>query len=79
MEIQYCSKCDQNKPLTDFARNRSRKTGRDSTCKVCKTQYVKEYYRKNTGAVKQYQKTRYEENKRKLAEYETMKGKPIAV
>ncbi|MFF0154052.1 hypothetical protein [Micromonospora sp. NPDC005203] len=39
-----CSKCQQVKPLADFALNRQRPDGRTTYCKSCKKQYNATYY-----------------------------------
>ncbi|MEV8638915.1 WhiB family transcriptional regulator [Streptosporangium sp. NPDC051023] len=32
---KHCSDCHQHKPITDFARNKSHRDGRDNLCKSC--------------------------------------------
>lgn len=38
----WCPRCQQGKPLADFPKNRSAKTGRDGYCKPCKAQMRKD-------------------------------------
>jgi len=39
--MQLCSICQQTKQFTEFARNRTKKSGYQSTCKPCKRTYDK--------------------------------------
>ena len=60
-----CSKCKQEKPSTEFFRERALKRGFAYHCKVCKMEYKKEYDRKNKArrserARKYYQDTKPE-------------------
>lgn len=41
---KICDKCGQEKPITEYYRNRTRKDGYSSTCKVCHNAYMKEYH-----------------------------------
>jgi 5-methylcytosine-specific restriction endonuclease McrA len=61
MEKQ-CTKCKQKKPLSDFHVDKSRKDGKTSSCKVCRTKQVVDYHKKNKtwleNTYKEYNKKR---------------------
>ena len=42
-----CSSCDENKPLSEFAKQKSAADGLDYRCRDCKRKHNREYYRKN--------------------------------
>jgi 5-methylcytosine-specific restriction endonuclease McrA len=44
-EKKICTKCGEGKPLEEFKKDRRNKSGYTSTCKVCESERVKEYYR----------------------------------
>lgn len=44
--MKTCGRCGELKLLTMFHRQRSRKDGRDTWCKLCKRDYNREYMRK---------------------------------
>jgi hypothetical protein len=44
-----CPRCGETKPLPDFARNRSAKSGYGSYCKLCHNSVVAENRQKNHG------------------------------
>ena len=46
--MKQCSKCKEQKPLSDFAKNAARKDGLQGNCKSCHRQYVKRHYKRNT-------------------------------
>jgi len=48
---KFCSKCNIEKPLTDYATNKSRKAGHEPVCKECKKPASRRYARK-TGLKK---------------------------
>ncbi len=41
--MKFCYKCKQKKPLESFFKNRTTASGRQSLCKVCKSQVQREY------------------------------------
>lgn len=45
--MKNCTKCNIEKPLTEFAIKKSRKDGRQSACKKCQREYAKEWYLEN--------------------------------
>ena len=60
-----CSKCKQEKPTTEFYRERSLKRGFAYQCKVCKTEYNKKYFEKNRVRRLAQDKKYYRDNKEK--------------
>lgn len=48
---KFCSKCNVEKPLTDYAANKSRKAGHEPVCKECKKP-ASVYYARKTGLKK---------------------------
>lgn len=43
--MKTCRQCNQEKPLEEFAVNRTKKDGRQGQCKACKKLYYDNYYR----------------------------------
>lgn len=63
MDTKKCSKCKQEKPLTEFSKDKSRKGGFYCWCKQCSNVQHKELYRKNKEIILIRQKKYYSENK----------------
>jgi len=57
--MHTCPTCKQTKPFSEFAKNKTRKNGHDSWCKVCRVAYAK--LRRDYG-------------KNVMNRYKTMKG-----
>lgn len=51
---RICSRCNLEKPTDSFTRNKTKKFGLDSCCKLCKSREDKEYRRLNTHKLKEY-------------------------
>lgn len=45
--MKLCRKCGETKSLEEFSIDRSKKDGRVSTCKTCKSVYFRKYYESN--------------------------------
>lgn len=45
--MKKCHKCNTTKSLYDFAKNKKKKDGLQSSCKECTAKYKLEYYSKN--------------------------------
>jgi hypothetical protein len=84
METKICNKCNENKDVCDFKIYNKLKGYRINTCRLCKSEYLKNYNRntseirskikkeyriKNLELVKKQKKNYYENNKEKIKEY----------
>jgi len=47
METKKCNKCEIDKPLSDFTKNKAKKSGYNSYCKTCNKSYQKKHYEDN--------------------------------
>jgi methionyl-tRNA synthetase len=47
MEIRKCNKCQENKPLVEFDKDKSRKDGYGYKCKKCQSEYRRQKYINN--------------------------------
>jgi hypothetical protein len=63
--MKICTKCNIEKPLTDFYKMKRGKYGVSSICKLCTNAHYKEYYEANKDKAKAYR----EANKDKIKEY----------
>lgn len=64
--MRKCTMCGQEKPLTEFAVEKNNKTdGRRSSCKICTSQRIKQYFIDNPEKKKESDKRSYNENKEK--------------
>ena len=63
--MKICTKCNLEKPTTDFAKNRSRKDGLYQHCKACDKKRCLEYRENNAEKVKAADK-RYRTENREL-------------
>lgn len=74
--MKRCTKCNEEKDLTEFIKHPKAKDGLNPSCKVCRKKYYnqnkeriisqqKEWYENNKDKVKQY----YRNNKQKIEEY----------
>lgn len=84
METKTCSNCGEEKPVSEFHKNKLSKDGIQSSCRVCKNKYRREYhsknkekenirssnyYKENQDKIKKKTKEWYLENKNKAQEY----------
>lgn len=51
---KICSKCKQEKTIEEFYKNKSKKDGCCSICKICTKQYRREYHQEHKEQRKQY-------------------------
>ena len=47
METKVCGKCGEERPTKKFSRNKEKKDGLNSTCKICHREYTKAHYANN--------------------------------
>ena len=63
MELKRCSKCSEEKPLSDFYKDENRPSGYATYCKKCSLIAAKEWREKNKERVKELRRNWNEENK----------------
>ena len=68
MLIKYCYKCKENKPVEAFNKNKSKKDGLSTECRLCKRQGDKTYYQSNAKQIKQTVAKYRQENPEKVQE-----------
>lgn len=56
---KICTKCETEKPLIDFHKDKNKKDGHSSLCKDCKNNYRKKHYKENSEVTKEKEKERY--------------------
>jgi hypothetical protein len=66
MTTKICTSCKKEIDLDLFTRDRSKKDGYYSKCKVCSSQKVKEFYQANPGYKSKADKEYYTKNKDKI-------------
>jgi hypothetical protein len=66
--MKTCTKCKEEKPLTEFYKSRNLKDGYRYQCKVCVEEYVRRYKIKNADKVKKWQAEYYKANKDKIVD-----------
>lgn len=64
-----CTNCDKTKDISMFGKRKSSKDGLNNSCKVCSSNYMKEYQKKNEEILKEYRKEYVVKNKEKRKEY----------
>lgn len=52
MEKKICSKCKEEKELCEFNKNKTRKDGLQTFCKICGQKHSKNYYENNNDKMK---------------------------
>ncbi len=70
MDTKECTKCKDVKELTDFGKDTRNTDGLKSVCKVCLSNYKKEYKLLNKANIAENEKKYKEANKDKIKEYE---------
>ena len=81
MDTKKCTKCDKEKPLAEFSKNKRGLDGRQAKCKLCYKAYYKKnkkniieqtkrYRKANKESVAEYFKQRYKDNKEAINEYQ---------
>ena len=61
--MKICTKCGVEKSLNQFKKNKLRKDGRTTKCKLCYKKYLREYNQENKEEISLTRKAYYEENK----------------
>ena len=66
--MKKCSKCREDKELSEFHKNKSREDGLSHRCKHCAREAVRKHYIKNRERVLEYKKIYFKENIDKIRE-----------
>lgn len=69
METKHCAKCNLDLDVSEFGKDKSRKSGLYSYCKKCTYKSVRHYIKKNEAHYKEYQKSYRSLHLEKLRKY----------
>jgi hypothetical protein len=69
MKTKRCGKCDKQKNITNFYKDKTVKDGLCFSCIVCCKKYKKEYYLKNKETINSKNTINYYKNKKKRQKY----------
>jgi len=61
--MKHCPRCNTDKPLTEFSRDKSKSDGRCCECKVCAYERAKKWRAKNPAKIRQYKRGNYERHR----------------
>lgn len=64
--MKTCTKCGEEKPLTDYSRDKSKRDGLRAQCKACRKAYDAAYVRKNAARISAKNAEYYAERKEVL-------------
>jgi len=67
--MKTCIKCKEEKPFSEFGRDRSRKDGHNPYCKICHNGRLREWRLKNKDHYKEYKKIQNKHNKQYYRSY----------
>jgi len=73
--MKTCSKCKQDKELSEFYKQEKGKYGVRSICKICVKEYDNNHYKNNSEKLKQQTKEWREANPEYVKEWKNQKGK----
>ena len=66
---KVCTKCNEEKNLTEFGKKKTGKDGLASACKECRNASMKKHYQENAEKIKAQRKKHYQENAEKEKAY----------
>jgi hypothetical protein len=66
MEKKICKKCQKEKCVTEFNKNKNQKDGLQTHCKLCNTEYKRKYYIENKGNILDKGKDYYKNNREEI-------------
>ena len=69
MQTKICTKCDEEKPLDQFSKQKRGKCGRTSRCKSCEAERGRVYEKENRDRVNARKRSYYANNKDTLKAY----------
>ena len=64
--MKVCTKCNEDKPLSEYGKRKDSKDGHRNDCKVCRNAEKKAYYEANREKVLATEKARYEANREEI-------------
>lgn len=72
--MKTCSKCKEEKPYTEFQKNKGQRDGYSCQCKSCLNTYNKTRYHDESSGRKDYLLSRHGRNKTLVARYKRLCG-----
>ena len=66
-DLKVCSDCKEEKPLSDFYKDCTRKDGLRYACKLCSNKRAKKFYQKNRDAIAEKKKEYRQKNRDAIA------------
>jgi hypothetical protein len=66
--MKTCTKCKEEKPFSEFHKDRAKKNGYQSSCKACRKEHKKSYYEKNKEKIIEQTHKYKQENKELIRE-----------
>ncbi len=70
---KICTKCKDEKKISEFNKNKGKKDGYNNICRKCSNERSKQYYSENTNhhkaVIRKRRKAEIEENRRKLYQH----------
>lgn len=66
MESKVCTKCGEDKPLSEFRDRKDSKDGKRNNCRICQSNYNKVYNEANADYRTSQRKAFYSENQKRL-------------
>lgn len=66
---RVCRKCGQEKPLSEFVKDKTRELGYSYTCKQCNAERNRKWRAANPEKMREYKRKRYAANPEKVLEY----------
>lgn len=67
--MKLCKKCNTEKDLNQFGKDKTRADGLQPYCRQCNSEYKKQHRKQNADKIKTYQQKYAEANKLKLSKY----------
>jgi len=74
MNTKICTKCGKEKPLLEFSKDITKKSGLSSRCKICSVKLSQNYRKKHLIKIKQYENIKYINNKLLIPWYKHWKA-----
>lgn len=71
MQTKFCNKCGQEKPISEFGKNKSKKDGLQTQCKACVKLYKQKHYSENKSYYIEKAKAYRQKGRENLNEYKS--------